>query len=187
MDDRISQDKKALRSHFLSLRSSLSVTERAESSALIAGRIAGLEEFQGASTVMLYRAVPGEADLHPLETHPASAGKRFVYPVCVSRTEMKAMLPRGWRKGAFGIQEPDPACSEEIMPEEIDLVVCPGVAFDSRKTRLGMGGGYYDRFLPLCRNALIVLAAFEIQRAGLLPREETDSPMDRIVTEAAVL
>ena len=49
-----------------------------------------------------------------------------------------------------------------------------------------MGGGYYDRFLLKCQNATVFLAAFETQRADCLPREETDVPMDRIVTEEAV-
>ena len=49
-----------------------------------------------------------------------------------------------------------------------------------------MGGGFYDRFLPQCRNAAVIMAAFEVQRADCLPREPEDIPMDRIVTEDAV-
>ena len=86
----------------------------------------------------------------------------------------------------FRIPEPDPDSSEETAPGGIDLAICPGVAFDGRGTRLGMGGGYYDRFLPECGNAAVILAAFEAQHAECLPREETDIPMDWIVTEEAV-
>ena len=49
-----------------------------------------------------------------------------------------------------------------------------------------MGGGYYDRFLPKCVNAVFLMAAFEAQRAASLPRSGLDVPMDLIVTEAAV-
>ena len=99
---------------------------------------------------------------------------------------MRALEPGGWIRGRFGIPEPDPETSREVPPEEIDLAVCPGAAFDAAGTRLGMGGGYYDRFLPECGNAAVILAAFEAQRAECLPREETDIPMDWIVTEEAV-
>ena len=180
------QFKKELRRKFRQAREALTAEEAAEKSARIAGRIAGMREFREASTVLLYRAVPGEPDLQALIRHPASAGKRFAFPVCVSRTEMKAMVPGGWRQGMFRIPEPDPESSEETAPGGIDLAICPGVAFDSRGTRLGMGGGYYDRFLPECGNAAVILAAFEAQRAECLPREETDIPMDGIVTEEAV-
>ena len=67
-----------------------------------------------------------------------------------------------------------------------DLVICPGTAFDESGSRLGMGAGYYDRFLPKCVNAVFVLAAFEAQRADEVPQEETDVPMDLIVTEETV-
>ena len=100
-------------------------------------------------------------------------------------TAMAAMIPGGWTPGPFGIPEPEAETSEEVPPEEIDLVICPGTAFDSRGTRLGMGGGYYDRFLPRCRRAGIIMAAFEDQRAERIPHIETDIGMERIITEAA--
>jgi len=186
MNNRTAAEKKALREHFSRLRSGMSAKERAEKAARIAGRIAALPEYRSASAVLIYAALPGEVDLQPLADHPASAGKRFAYPVCVSRTDMKAMIPGGWKRGAFGIREPDPACSEDIPPEDLDLVICPGVAFEETGTRLGMGGGYYDRFLPRCTRAKFIMAAFEAQHAGTLPREGTDIRMDRIVTEDAV-
>ena len=186
MDEHTTRVKKDLRRQFRQVRKTMTAEEAKEKSVRIAGRIAGIPEYRNATTVLIYRAADGEADLQTLAEHPASSGKRFAYPVCVSRTEMKAMIPGGWRQGKFNIPEPDPECSESVAPEEIDLAICPGVAFDSRNTRLGMGGGFYDRFLPECVNALVIMAAFETQRANRLPREETDIAMDRIVTEEAV-
>ena len=180
------QTKQTLREKYLRARRSLTPEERAEKSARIAERIAALPEFAAAETVLVYRATPDEADLNFLTEHPASAGKRFAFPVCVRPTEMKAMVPGRWRRGAFGILEPDPDGSEELPPECLDLAICPGVAFDEYRTRLGMGGGYYDRFLPACKNAPAVMAAFEVQHAAFLPREASDVPMSRIVTEDAV-
>lgn len=174
------------RKEYIRLRDSLSPAERAEKSCRAAERIAALPEFRAARTVMLYRAVRGELSPESLTALPVSAGKRFVYPRCVSGTEMEARLPGGWETGAFGIPEPAEESSERIPPEEIDLVICPGTAFDGRGTRLGMGAGYYDRFLPKCVNAVYVMAAFGEQQAPILPRSLPDIPMDLVVTEEAV-
>ncbi len=179
------EERKAIRKQGIRARESLTEAERAEKSRRIAERIAETEEYRKAGTVMIYRAVRGEVSLQALTEHPASAGKRFAYPRCLNDTAMAAMIPGGWTPGPFGIPEPEAETSEEVPPEEIDLVICPGTAFDSRGTRLGMGGGYYDRFLPRCRRAGIIMAAFEDQRAERIPRIETDIGMERIITEAA--
>mgnify|MGYP000644126523 CR=1 FL=1 len=49
------------------------------------------------------------------------------------------------RYGIRSVRQP----AEQIAPQDIDLVLVPGVAFDREGGRLGMGAGYYDRFLPL--------------------------------------
>lgn len=99
---------------------------------------------------------------------------------------MRALIPEGgdaFRPGPFGIPEPDPARSEEVRPEELDFVICPCTAFDGWNRRLGMGGGYYDRFLPKCTHATVIEAAFDCQRADELPEEPFDIRMDAVVTE----
>ena len=175
----------ALRQKHILARESLSPAEREAYSLRAAERIASLPEFMEASVVMLYRAVRGELNLDALPSLPEAAGKRFAWPRCLGPGEMAAMIPAGWRKSAFGIPEPAEG-SETVAPEEIGLVICPGTAFDDRGGRLGMGAGYYDRFLPKCVNAVFVLAAFEAQRADEVPQEETDVPMDLIVTEETI-
>ena len=79
--------------------------------------------------------------------------------------------------------EPDREKSRLTAPEDIELVICPLVAFDDKKQRLGYGGGYYDRYLPKCKNALVLGIAFEAQRLERVPRDEYDLNMDIIVTE----
>lgn len=180
-------EKESIRRKALEIRAGLSRAEREQYSLSVIQRIAALPEFRAARTVMLYRAVRSELSLDDLPALPASSGKRFVYPRCVSTpaagSEMTALLPGGWEKGAFGIPEPAPASSEIVPPGEIDLVVCPGAAFDNRGARLGMGAGYYDRFLPLCVNAAVAMAAFEAQHVPSLPASPDDFPMDFAVTE----
>ncbi len=178
--------RNSLRKEFLGKRNLLSALEIEENSAKTVELIASLPAFAQAKTILLYSHIRNELSLDALLTHPASAGKRFAFPLCVSKTEMRALIPGAWKSGAFGIPEPDPACSEEISPDELDLIICPGVAFDTDCRRLGMGAGYYDRFLPACKNAVIVMAAFEAQRAACIPFEAWDIPMDMVVTEEKI-
>ncbi len=62
---------------------------------------------------------------------------------------------------ALGIREPW-NIDELISPLEIDLVLVPGVSFDSRGYRIGYGGGYYDRFInQLGPDTLLVGVCFD--------------------------
>ncbi len=73
----------------------------------------------------------------------------------------------------WGIQEPDPETSQPIKIQSIDSILIPLLAFDKKGSRVGYGGGYYDRFLPQCRpDALkIGLSFFE-------PIEEVEDVAD---------
>lgn len=178
-----------LRGEKIRARDRLPVEARAEKSERIVQRILQSREFQDAKTVMLYRAVRGEVCLDGLEESPESRGKRFGYPRCVSDTEMIALLPRGedsWEAGYAGILEPLPERSQVVPPEEIDLVVCPCTVFDESCNRMGMGAGFYDRFLERCSKAAVVAVAFEAQKADTVPAEGWDRPMDAVFSEEAV-
>ena len=175
-----------MRKEYIARRKTLSPEAAAEAAASVAERIAELPAFREASTVLVYAHVRGELSLEPLLSHPSSEGKRFAFPLCLPGGEMKAMVPGAWKKGAFGIPEPDPDCSVELEAEGLDLVICPGVAFDASCRRLGMGGGYYDRFLPRCTRAAVIMAAFEAQRAESVPEEPWDVRMQGVVTEKTV-
>lgn len=167
-------------------RNSLSPELRRAKSAAACERIANSLAFAGAETVMVYSSVRGELSLDALVTHPAAEGKRFVYPVCVSRTEMTAYAPGAWQIGVLGIREPMPARSRRIDPERIDLVICPCTVFDALCSRIGMGAGYYDRFLPLCTRAGVIAAAFEVQKTERIPARPWDCPVDAVFTERYV-
>ena len=163
-------------------REGLSPAERAARSEAICAQIRGTEAYRRAKTVLVYSAVGAEVDLSGL----LSDAKRFCFPCCVSKAEMEAMLPGGWKTGAFGIREPDPARSELIDPAEIDLVLAPCAGFDEDGNRVGMGAGYYDRYLPQCVNAKVIAVAFEAQKLEAVFTGKYDRTMDYIVTEERV-
>ncbi|MDO4545657.1 MAG: 5-formyltetrahydrofolate cyclo-ligase [Bacillota bacterium] len=183
------KERRALRKSKIRARDSLRPEERRRSSQLIVERILSSEVYQKSKTILIYRATRGEVVLDALEEAENEGGKKLAYPLCISNTDMIALCPHGedaWVEGHFGIWEPVPEKSEKIAPWDIDLVVCPCTVFDERGGRMGMGAGYYDRYLEKCRYAHVVSVAFETQKADYVPMESWDKPMEMVFTEDAV-
>lgn len=96
----------------------------------------------------------------------------------------------GLLPGYKGIMEPDPSTCEPTRLEEIDVVLVPGLGFDSTGTRLGRGGGHYDRlFTRLPETALRVGVCWEFQMQDNppLPRQEHDAVMDYLCTPSGLV
>jgi 5-formyltetrahydrofolate cyclo-ligase len=181
--------RKQLRREKIRARDALTPEKREALSRLLVANLIAVPEFQAAKTVLIYRAARGEVRLDALETAPEAAGKRLAFPLCVSDTEMIALLPHeedAWVSGRYGITEPVPEKSDLILPEDIDLVVCPCTVFDENCNRMGMGAGFYDRYLERCVNAKVLSVAFECQKAERVPTAPWDKPMGMTVTERAV-
>jgi 5-formyltetrahydrofolate cyclo-ligase len=89
-----------------------------------------------------------------------------------------------WRKGAHGIQEPKGA--PVASPEELRVIVVPGVAFDAKGGRLGHGRGHFDRLLSES-GALLVGLCFENHLVDTVPMERHDIRMDVVVTEKRMI
>jgi 5-formyltetrahydrofolate cyclo-ligase len=93
-----------------------------------------------------------------------------------------------WR---WGLREPRPSLCRRVPESQIDLIIAPGVAFDTTGGRLGYGAGYYDSFLRALRpsNAavLVVAVAFEVQLVPAVPNHEHDERVDMIVTESRTI
>ena len=73
-----------------------------------------------------------------------------------------------------------------MPPQKIDCAVVPGVAFSMDGTRLGMGGGYYDVFLPKAPKTVKIALAFQCQIVEHIPSLPHDCGVDWIVTEQGV-
>lgn len=185
------QSKKELRKNKIHARETLTEAERIAKSSEICKNITKLPEYVSAKTIFAYKWTRGEVKLDHLEACAERDGKRVVYPLCVSRTEMIAVEPGdgdgAWKKsGSFGIREPDPEKGRITDPADIDLVICPCSSFDEEGRRLGMGGGYYDRYLPECINAAKIAVAFEVQKADKMPTDGYDFGMQAVISEAGI-
>ena len=184
MAEDIRAEKKALRREMLSRRRAVSPEQRTHAGGIITAQV--LPELKRAGTVMLYASMPEEIDLFPLMEKLISAGKRIALPEITGRGTMEARELAAMDAlidGAFDIPTPDPARGAQIPPEKIDVVIVPGAAFDADGGRLGLGGGYYDHFLPRATHAERLVLAFDFQIVPAVPMAAWDARVDRILTE----
>ena len=184
----ITEQKAAQRKAGIAARRALSDTERTRSNAALCARIMALDCFKKAENILLYAAFGGEADLSALAVEAARQGKTLAYPVCGEGFSLTAAVPGpdGWEVGAYGIRTPILSRSEIIRPDQLDLVLVPCTAFDTACRRVGMGKGYYDRYLPRCTRAVKLGIAFEAQRVPHAALDEHDQRLDAFITEGGI-
>jgi 5-formyltetrahydrofolate cyclo-ligase len=181
--------KAELRRELDGRRRELSPAVWRSAAALAQEALIGTAWFKAAGTIMLYQPIGAEMPVDRLVVAALGAGKRLALPRCEKRGVMHARLwdgsPASLERRTFGILEPL-ATAPVVAPQELDLVVVPGVGFDRQGYRLGWGGGFYDRYLPPVRGAKVGIA-FGVQIVERLPHEEHDARLDGVVTEAGVL
>ena len=143
---------------------------------------------KNAQTILLYAAFGSEADLSALAEKAQAQGKTLAYPVCGEAYSLTAAVPGpdGWEMGQYGIRTPILTKSRLLAPEELDLVLVPCTAFDAACRRVGMGKGYYDRYLPRCQNAVTLGVAFEVQRVERAAADPHDRQLDSYATEEKI-
>ena len=180
--------KAAQRRAGIMARRGLPQAERAAANAAICARILAVPCFQKAENLLLYAAFGGEVDLAGLAEQAARLGKTVAYPVCGENFTLTAAVPGpdGWEVGTYGIRTPILSRSAVLPPDKLDLVLVPCTAFDAVCRRVGMGKGYYDRYLPRCTRAVKLGVAFEAQRVDKAAVDAHDEKLDGFVTEGGL-
>ncbi|HZT22676.1 MAG TPA: 5-formyltetrahydrofolate cyclo-ligase [Verrucomicrobiae bacterium] len=182
--------KAALREKMLAVLKAIPPAQRQSDSEKICARLEQQEFFKTARAILFFAPLPEEANLWPLLPKALAAGKMAALP-CFD-AENQRYTPRRVSDlhveilpGRFGIREPAPACLE-IPPDDLDLVLVPGVAFDRHGRRLGRGKGFYDRLLQNTR-VIKCAVAFDEQMVEAIPAEAHDVRMDFVVTPTQCL
>ena len=181
--------KVALRQRVLAARDVLPAAAQAAASAAIGARILARADFMSARTVLLTLPFGSEWDTIAVVRAALAAGKTVTMPRVDPATRTLVLHAicdpaRDVLAGYRDIPEPRPACLP-VSVDAIDFVLVPGVAFDRAGRRLGYGGGYYDRLLPLLpARAARVAGAFEVQLVDHVPAAPHDVAIDAVVTES---
>jgi 5-formyltetrahydrofolate cyclo-ligase len=182
----IDQAKFALRQVAQARRSALTENFRAAVAGAIAEHLLAAHTVAGTVTAG-YWPIRDEVDTRMLIQGLRDRGQTILLPAIIDPE--RPLVFRTWSDGEtlelgpFGTRAP-PAGAPEMAP---DLILLPLLAFDPAGTRLGYGGGYYDRTIAsLPRRPQLVGLAFEAQEMDELPRDTHDIALDAVVTEAGL-
>lgn len=182
--------KRVAREYALAARAALDPAWARRAAEHLAEKLGGMPELAIARTVLAYGATPEEIDPALAVEALRECGATIAYP----RIEAPGVLgmhivdeETELVHGPYGLTEPT-ADAPRVEPHTIDAVIVPGVAFDEECWRLGYGGGYYDRLLPLLRRDCPRIAvAYDEQVLRSIPTEEHDVRLDAVVTPTRVI
>ena len=184
-------EKKNIRKKVLSLRKKMS-SQRAQENSL-----ACMENFfrtfntKSLENVAGYSSIHSELDIMPLLQKLDLEGVTCLLPVVDEYSRRLSF--RNWRYGdnlilsEMGVFEPIYR-KQECIP---NVILAPLVAYDQFGSRLGYGGGFYDRTIDHIKrqfthdpdNFLIIGIAYSMQKVERLPCNDLDQKLDWIVTE----
>ena len=180
--------KTRLRAEARARRAARSDTERVRSASGVTENLRLLIRDCGAETVAIFLSTPTEPQTRDAIRDLSLLGTRFVAPVSreggvMEWASVDSATPE--RAGRGGIPEPDVSDAATAKNVVVDLVVCPAAAVDETGTRLGWGGGYYDRFFAeLPAETPTFALVFDDDVVSNLPREKHDVPIDGVITSS---
>ena len=145
--------------------------------------------YRRAKAIACYWPVSGELDTRPLMQHALDSGRELYLPV----VDGEAMWFAQWHgeelptDRASRLPQPLKRSLRLLNVRTLDLVIVPLVAFTKKGTRLGQGGGYYDRTFASqhqqrWRRPVLIGAAHHIQETEQIPKDPWDVPLSGIIT-----
>jgi 5-formyltetrahydrofolate cyclo-ligase len=188
------EKKKELRARYISARKQLSDVERKEKSAAVIRHLMALEQVRNATMIMFYAEMGAEVITTPAIRELLNANKRIVLPYGIEGSndlgiaEIRA-IDADIVVGKHQVPEPREALRKTFFRSDLEVVICPGVAFDLQGGRLGRGRGCYDSFLRELRGKIPLIGlAYDCQLLKEpLPFEYHDIAMDKVITESGIV
>ncbi len=185
MDPKVEEAKAALRLRASAARAAILNSTRSDAANAVADHFFKTVDLKPSDIVAGYWRIKDEMDCQPILIRLMDSFQPVCLPVVLGDDQPLEL--RLWEQGTplyeagFGTLAPS-----ELAPQvEPDVIVMPLLGFDKRGTRLGYGGGYYDRTLDkLKKRPRLIGIAFAAQELDIIPREAHDIPLDVIVTEA---
>lgn len=151
----------------------------------IAKQIEDLDIFHQSQCIALFIALADEVSTLDTINKWHAIGKQIVLPVIENNTmQFHLYAPDALKVGRFNIPAPNPNAPQcrLIAPNDIELMIVPGVAFTHSGQRLGRGGGFYDRYLSLATfKAHTIGVCYAHQIIDNLPIEPHDICIKKVV------
>jgi 5-formyltetrahydrofolate cyclo-ligase len=182
------EEKRLIREQVIDLLRKQKKEDSLSKSRRILDKLFALKEFEEAETILFYASFNGEVDTFEMMKRGLQLGKRIALPMIIS--EDKKIVPAlikdvdfSLETGPYGIKQPKQGRCQSLSPDQIDLVIVPGLAFDRDGHRLGRGAGYYDRFLSDdCSGTPSIGLAYDFQVVDGLPLEPHDQAVSFVIS-----
>ncbi len=173
----------------LEQRKALSKDDRSEKSLLIQQKLLSTEAYGTAKVIALYSSIHNEVETNLVIRDALFSRKTVLLPALCSGEmffrELRDMMKM--RKGRYGIMEPSES-GRVVDPGLADMIILPGIAFDTKGRRIGYGKGYYDRSLHnLEGSGKLVAICYDFQLVDEIAGEPHDIRVDMIITESMTL
>ena len=177
-----------LRARYRSLRQHLDAPSRSRKTQRINQRLEDLAVLTNGQRIAAYLASPEEAAIHAF-IELAWQRQQSIFLPCIDDERGQMTFAQyhpdaPLKKNRFGLLEPADR-TDIAQASDLNYALVPLVAFDGHGNRLGMGGGYYDRFFAerIGRPTMIGIAFSEQQTTIPLPCEQWDVPLNMVVTD----
>lgn len=182
-------NKAEIRKYIKDKKNNLTEEEIRIRSSQIAKKLFDKPFYKQAEYIYLYVSYNQEIDTIGIINHILEDKKRVAVPKVVDKNmefhEITSLNQLS--EGSFGIQEPTvyKPVSEDPEWASSNLMIIPGLAFDKNGSRIGYGGGYYDRYLHKNteRIGLKIALAYDFQVLEHIDIESYDERIDGIITD----
>ena len=191
--EEISAAKIQIRDDIANTISALSESEIIEKTAAVENRLFAFANFLESKIALLYLGGNLEVQTDSIIQKAYSYNKIVVLPAFDPENyKMKLMKVDAFEQelipGPRGVLEPDASKCKVVPMDRIDIAILPGLAFDEKGGRIGMGTGYYDRLVPrLDITTRKVALTFEEQIIPQVPMESHDKHVDIIITDKRII
>ncbi|HCW53189.1 MAG TPA: 5-formyltetrahydrofolate cyclo-ligase [Clostridium sp.] len=189
--EQISNNKKQIRREILEIRGNLSLEKKDNYDKIITDKFFESNYYKKADNIFIYISYGSEIDTKYIITRAIKEGKKIYVP----RTEFSERLMNAVRinnfdnliKSKYGALEPKKD-KTFIDPNDLDLIVVPGVAFDKNGGRIGYGAGFYDRYFKRINDEnksriMKLVLAYDFQLMDKVPTDKDDVSIDAVMTE----
>ena len=185
--EQIRNDKREIRKVNKQRRVEMDKAAKAELDRRICDYIIDSVSFKYADTLLMFCPTGEEIDILPLFEAAKRNGKRVAFPKCCGKGIMKFYYVSDLsqlKAGKYGIKAPDEG--EEFDNSLHPLCIVPSLAATKNGTRLGYGGGFYDRFLHKFDGISMCVQYDEFVTDELPQEKRYDKKFDVLVTESGV-
>ena len=188
--EKIRQLKRELRAEYKAKRKAVACEEKQLLDENIRHNILNSVSYKYADVVLMFYPTQYEIDILEVFERAKKDGKRVAFPRCVSKGIMKFYFANGiedFEKNSYGINEPETCCEEyKTGSAKHPLCLVPCLCAFTDGTRLGYGGGYYDRFLSHFEGISMCVQYERHLFEGIPFEKRYDKKTDILVTEKAV-